>query len=191
MGAGTRNLGIDGNGNVVIMPTTPAAVNPWQTGTSGMIYYNGGNVGINMTTPRTTLHVGGDILATTYFMISDETLKENIVPIGDALSKILNLTGYRFRWKSTERADIGVLAQEVEAQFPELVNDVDGFKSVAYANLVAAVIEAMKELDQRATSIEAQYGSNEDVLQLISDYQANAAVLADLTDRVTALENAE
>jgi trimeric autotransporter adhesin len=45
-------------------------------------------------------------------------------------------------------ADIGVIAQEVEQIFPSLVhtNSTTGIKSVEYGNLVAPIIEAIKEL---------------------------------------------
>lgn len=40
-----------------------------------------------------------------------------------------------------------VLGQEVEKVFPELVQtDAQGYKSVAYGNLVAPLIEGVKEL---------------------------------------------
>lgn len=47
---------------------------------------------------------------------------------------------------SSKRSSL-VLAQEVEKVFPELVQtDAQGYKSVAYGNLVAPLIEAVKEL---------------------------------------------
>ena len=47
---------------------------------------------------------------------------------------------------SSKRSSL-VLAQEVEKVFPSLVQtDADGYKSVAYGNVVAPLIEAVKEL---------------------------------------------
>lgn len=59
----------------------------------------------------------------------------------------MKLHGYAFTWKKDGTKDIGVIAQEVEQQFPELVltDSVDGMKSVKYGNLVAPVIESIKE----------------------------------------------
>ena len=52
--------------------------------------------------------------------------------------------------KSTGRREMGVIAQEIEAICPELVfTDEAGFKSVAYANTVALLIEAIKELEAK------------------------------------------
>jgi hypothetical protein len=41
----------------------------------------------------------------------------------------------------------GVVAQEIEKIFPEVVQDGE-FKSVAYGNIVGVLIEAIKELKQ-------------------------------------------
>lgn len=132
------------------------------SGSNGAIYYNGGSVGIGVANPQVKLHVGGDIIANTTYIVSDETLKESITPITGAISKIDSLTGYTFTWKTSGRADIGLLAQEVENVFPEIVHtDEDGYKSVEYANLIGLVIQAIKELDQRATDLNTTYGGSE------------------------------
>lgn len=190
MGAGLRNLGVDANGNVVLMPILPPQVNPWQDGGGGTIHYLGGSVGINTLAPMTTLDVMGDILATNYFIISDENLKENITPIAGALAKILSIHGYSFKWKGTGRADIGVLAQEVEGVLPEVVKtNANGYKSVEYANLIGLVIQAMGELDQRATMLSDEYRLNENVTELYDKFLENEGVLTELETRITDLEN--
>ncbi len=83
---------------------------------------------------------------------SDRRLKENIVPLKNSLDKILSLNGYSFDWKNDGRHDVGVIAQEVEKVFPDIVHesaDTHGkiYKSVEYGNLVAPIIEAIKELN--------------------------------------------
>ena len=51
--------------------------------------------------------------------------------------------------------DLGVIAQEVEQVFPELVQtDERGYKLVNYAGLIAPLIEATKELDARVQALE-------------------------------------
>ena len=87
---------------------------------------------------------------------SDIRLKENIVPLGSVLAKVTALNGVRFNWKPDTKeaqcadggqAQIGVVAQDVEKVFPELVEENrDGFKTVDYQKLVAPLIEAVKEL---------------------------------------------
>ena len=49
-----------------------------------------------------------------------------------------------------EGADIGVIAQEIEAILPELVTTrISGYKAVKYEKLVALLIEAIKELNNK------------------------------------------
>jgi len=66
-----------------------------------------------------------------------------------------------WRWRDGVPADvqetpgIGVIAQDVEAVFPELVReDARGFKTVNYQGLIAPLIEAVKELDERLRAVE-------------------------------------
>lgn len=87
-----------------------------------------------------SLSVGGTVTAN-----SDISLKENIKKIPDALKKVLSLEGVEFDFKQTGEHQIGVIAQEVERVVPELVKDNQGVKSVAYQNMVALLIEAIKE----------------------------------------------
>ena len=50
--------------------------------------------------------------------------------------------------ETPEQAEIGLIAQEVEAVVPELVQtDDDGMKSVSYARTIALLIESVKELE--------------------------------------------
>lgn len=113
-------------------------------------------MGIGTSIPTEKFHVAGNIIAnnnitaTAYYYSSDKKLKTNIIPIKNALDKILALNGYFFTWKKTNKKDIGVIAQEVETIFPELVQTNDqGYKSVEYGNLVAPLIEAIKELNDK------------------------------------------
>jgi len=52
---------------------------------------------------------------------------------------------------------MGDIAKEVEKVFPELVTtDEQGRKKVEYEGLIAPLIEAVKELDDRVRSLEAE-----------------------------------
>jgi hypothetical protein len=99
----------------------------------------------------------GEIRATgdiTAFYSSDERLKENFAPLTGALDKVKAIGGYEFDWKdgiedvvSKTGHDIGVKAQELQAQYPELVHERDnGYLAVDYIKLNAVLIEAVKEL---------------------------------------------
>ena len=78
---------------------------------------------------------------------SDIKLKTNLRPLENCLDKISRITGYRYeRIDLNNKEQIGVVAQEVEKEFPELVSEEDGIKAVSYGNLVAVAFQAIKEL---------------------------------------------
>lgn len=90
---------------------------------------------------------------------SDSVLKKNIAPIEGTLQKVLRLQGVKYQYKDeieNEAAEkekkfndnfrIGFVAQEVEKVFPEVVKDMpDGTKAMAYTDLIAVLVEAIKE----------------------------------------------
>lgn len=89
----------------------------------------------------------GDITASgNVTAYSDIRLKSNISTIESALTKVLKLRGVSYTKAGTP--EIGVIAQEVELVVPEVVYDGE-YKSVAYGNLVALLIEAIKELNEK------------------------------------------
>jgi hypothetical protein len=86
----------------------------------------------------------GSITATQYTSTSDISLKKNVSTIENALKKVLSLRGVEYDRIESGEHQIGVIAQEVEKIIPEVVYG-DEIKSVAYANIVALLIEAIKE----------------------------------------------
>lgn len=92
------------------------------------------------------------VSATTITGTSDKRLKEEIYPLFGALERVKKLEGVEFSWKSNKKKSVGLIAQDVEEVFPELVyTDGFGFKSIEYGNLVAVLIEAVKELDRKVS----------------------------------------
>jgi hypothetical protein len=100
----------------------------------------------------------GKIHAKTYFYFSDKNLKENIKPLQSSLSKILQLKGVAFDWKKGEKSQVGLIAQDVEKIYPELVvtDEKTGLKSVEYGNLVAPLIEAVKEQQKQIDTLKKE-----------------------------------
>ena len=99
----------------------------------------------NPTASGTTvvLTCSGDVVA-----YSDRTIKTDIKPIPDALSKVSRIGGYTFTRidGGTERRT-GVIAQEVQEVLPEAVYTTEkGTLAVAYGNMVGLLIEAIKDL---------------------------------------------
>jgi cytoskeletal protein CcmA (bactofilin family) len=86
---------------------------------------------------------------------SDARLKTDVRPIGGALAKVLSIGGYSFLrigyGSSNSRRSLGVIAQEVRPIVPEVVGEGDdGVLHVAYGNITALLIEALKELRAKA-----------------------------------------
>ena len=93
----------------------------------------------------------------------DIRFKQNIYGITDPLDKLVNLRGVRFTYKESEKMPgihYGMVAQEVEKVVPELVSEgADGRLSVRYTNMVALLVEAVK--DQQLQIYELQKQVNE------------------------------
>ena len=82
---------------------------------------------------------------------SDARLKANIVSLGSTLSKLLQIDGksYTMKKDESEKQKIGLLAQDIEKVFPELVSESHGVKSVNYQGLVPVLINALKEQESK------------------------------------------
>lgn len=104
--------------------------------------------------------------------LSDSTMKTNITPLNSTLSKIQVLNGVSYDFKdeaedtqmqrsavnNTSPKRIGLLAQDVEAVYPEVIRTFDdGSKGIMYTDLIAVLIEGMKELNDSLTDISTQY----------------------------------
>jgi hypothetical protein len=98
---------------------------------------------------------------------SDIAVKTNLVKIPNALEKVCSINGYTYErtdyvkdLEDPEAPDVlrqaGVVAQEVEKILPEVVSGKDGNKAVAYGNMVALMIEAIKELKDEVDELKAQ-----------------------------------
>jgi len=88
---------------------------------------------------------------------SDARLKENLTPLTNALDKLKAITGYNYNRIGSEKLEMGVVAQEVQVIAPELIiENEEGTLSVAYANMVALLIEAIKEQAIQIASLEEQ-----------------------------------
>ena len=102
-----------------------------------------------------TLNVYGDVTA---YYSSDERLKDNVIPITNAIDKMKLIGGYEFDWNENskhEGHDVGVIAQEIEKVLPEVVTTrSNGYKAVKYEKLTALLIQANKELIQKVEELE-------------------------------------
>lgn len=113
------------------------------------LYVSSGNV-----------YTSGNFFATsnvTAYNTSDERLKDDVQTLTGALSKINEMRGVSFTSKKDGQRYIGLIAQELQQVYPELVTEgEDGYLYVAYANLVGALIEAINELTVRIEKLESK-----------------------------------
>jgi hypothetical protein len=113
----------------------------------------------------------GNVWARSVTSYSDLSLKENIEEIDSPLQKVLQLNGIYYTFKvpelsveselNTGNSDeapkrcMGFIAQEVEETVPEVVNtNENGLKGIEYQNLVALLVEAIKELEVQVATLE-------------------------------------
>jgi hypothetical protein len=110
---------------------------------------------------------GNMTIAGTLAQNSDLRLKTNVVKLNNSLDRLARLNGYHYHWQDPlagNELQTGFIAQEVEAELPELVSsDEKGIRSVNYIGLIPHLVEAVKELKkeneilrERVRKLEAQ-----------------------------------
>ena len=98
---------------------------------------------------------------------SDDRLKDRFENIPNALNKVLQLNGFYYTPNKTAQQlgavnngqEVGVSAQEVLSVLPEVVKDAPidtSYMTVDYAKMVPLLIEAIKGLNAKVESLEAQ-----------------------------------
>jgi hypothetical protein len=126
--------------------------------TTSDVRHNSLGIGMAASATAGRIDASNDVVA---FSTSDIRFKENIVPIENALDKISKISGNTYDWKvelkdvhGYEGNDVGVIAQEIEAVLPQLVQNRDnGYKAVKYDKLVALLIEGIKEQQTQIHSL--------------------------------------
>jgi hypothetical protein len=110
------------------------------------------------------LYVAGNAYSTGTWGTSDARFKENIQPMTGLLAKVGQLRPVTFTWKKdafpakdNPGEQIGLIAQEVEKVYPELVHtDARGYKAVAYDKLGVLLLGAVKDLKAENEALKAQ-----------------------------------
>lgn len=140
------DFGVDTSGRVFISPA----------GSTGLILYTNGN----------------GYLRGSLSQNSDKRLKTDILEIPNALAKVDAIPGVSFNWKDEEQRkeqgpQIGVIAQAVQEQVPELVKEIDNpdtksslkkILTVEYGHLSALVLQAVRELHNLVKQFQASDG---------------------------------
>ena len=106
---------------------------------------SGGGYNLTLSSEGGTITASNDLTVSGDVNISsDARLKSNIVSLGSTLPKLLQIDGKSYEVKGKQK--IGVLAQEIQEVFPELVSEDDNeMLAVNYQGLVPVLINALKE----------------------------------------------
>ena len=163
---GNVSVGVGGTANIILATTTGSQTTSLGVGTA----------------PSGT---AGEIRATnniTAYYSSDSKFKENIQDIPDALDKVLAIGGKTFDWTDdyiakhggedgyfVKKSDFGVIAQDVQAVFPQAVRTrEDGTLAVDYEKLVALAFAAIVELKQNEKLVELAFAAIVELKQEIA-----------------------
>ncbi|KFF18690.1 tail fiber domain-containing protein [Chryseobacterium sp. JM1] len=129
----------------------------------------------------------GSVRAQAFVLSSDKKLKDNIMPLKDLSSKLLNIKPYSYTFKSKEgntdkRADndklhFGFIAQEVEKEFPNLVTiDEKGNYALNYIEFIPLLLNELKEqkseikdLKERMAALEVKINGVSETKKTVSD----------------------
>ena len=97
--------------------------------------------------------ISGDILLTGNIMsYSDSRVKTNLTLLTDCLTHLDLLGGYKYNRVDSldkDKVHIGLIAQEVESVYPELIYETHNIKSVNYLAFNAILLEGIKELKRQ------------------------------------------
>lgn len=136
-----------------------------------VVFTDNGRVGINNSNPAHALtvvipgtNITGSYQASGWQHSSDARLKDNVVTIESALTKVQGLRGVSFDWKDNtgEGKQLGFIAQEARQVVPEVVSGVEGdvakgeTLSMNYANVTPLLVEAIKEQQAIIADLQAR-----------------------------------
>ena len=116
--------------------------------TERVVIFNNGDVSFNHSIQISDdVTVGGTMMSS-----SDRRIKTNIAPLENCLDKIDGISGYQYNRTDlidTTKLHVGVIAQDVEEVYPELVEtNKSDIKQVNYNSLIAVLVECVKELKE-------------------------------------------
>jgi hypothetical protein len=164
---GYINLNTNSTGGAVFVNNKEAlwfdgTVYSWGYGGDYNIFARKVSVGTTGSPGTYTLYVAGNAYTTGTWGGSDIRWKKNLELVSPVLPDMVKLNCYNYNWRTDEFPDmkfesglqIGLVAQEVEKIFPELVRtDQNGYKAVAYDKISVLLLQGMKEQQQQIESV--------------------------------------
>ena len=122
---------------------------------------------------------------------SDVRLKTDILGMDDVLDRVLRLRPVAYHFKgapSEEPKSVGLIAQEVEPLFPDMVGEFRGYKTLTYSDLIPVTIKAIQELNTAVRGENEALRTRNQVLE--QQVAGQAATLTELKARLERLEAA-
>lgn len=148
-----------GNAATATAATTATTANALNTSNN----YQVNSLGVGTASSGTAGEIRATNNITAYY--SDDRLKTRLGGIDGALAKLKSLEGFYYEANETAQAlgyevkkEVGVSAQQVQAVMPEVVAPApidEKYLTVRYERLIPLLIEAIKELEEKVTKLEA------------------------------------
>jgi hypothetical protein len=157
-----RNVSLITSTNKIIINGAGSS-NTWNdVGSNNGIYYDAGPVLVGTSTiidPSYALAIDGTCYANTVltesvYTTSDKHLKENIKSYNNT-QNILNISTVVYNYVSKPKVEeVGLIAQDVEQYFPQLVKEFNGFKSVQYDRIGVLLLPIIRNQDKKIRELE-------------------------------------
>lgn len=142
----------------------------------GITYLNNLDIGYNNVTKASTpfdtsyklnvsgnMNVSGSMRITNNFLVggsithySDLKLKTNLVKLENSLNKINNINGYTYNRidLNDDKIYMGLIAQEVEKEYPDIIEYTNDIRSINYQSFTAVLLNSIKELNIKVMELE-------------------------------------
>merc|ERR1711871_55762 len=146
------------------------------TDTKSLYLASNGRLSIGQLHGDARLNVNGEMVTTgtttarEFVSPSDNRLKDNVLPLKFSMERFKELRTVKYNWNdlalktrlinNVTKNEIGLIAQNVEKIFPELIRDMKifdsamTFKTVDYSRLNAILIEAVKDNHAYITNLQ-------------------------------------
>ena len=103
-----------------------------------------------------SLNVTGSAFVTSLTETSALRYKKSVKSLKKQSTNVYKLRPVHFEWKDSSRGDIGLIAEEVQKIYPELVSiGIDGqAEGISYTKLTSVLIKTVQELSARIDKLE-------------------------------------
>ena len=172
-GGGTRLMALNEAGDLILSGRTNPSANPSGSLCRALVdfnqlliinYGNDFNRGVHVASDFEITGVARKPGGGPWAVLSDERVKKHIQPLSGALDKLLRLRGVCFEWQTPVQQghltgpQMGMIAQEVEAVFPEWISTApDGYKELTFRGFEALTVEALRELHAAIAALHSKH----------------------------------